>query len=60
MVEHVHREGEVCRTLRGQHSSRRIAWVVDQDRVVLTFPLQRVRGIGDNRIERRIIQMLGL
>ena len=51
----MHGEGQVRLRLRGQHTRRGEAWVVDESRIVLADPLRRVRRIGDDRFEGLIV-----
>lgn len=51
----VHRECEVSLRLRGEHTGRCEAGVVDQQRVGITVPLDGVGRVGHDRFERLII-----
>jgi hypothetical protein len=51
----VHREGEVGLRLRREHTGRRVARVVDEQRVRVAVPLDRVRRVGHDRLERLVV-----
>ena len=54
----MHDEGEVCLRGRRENARRGKARVVDEQRVVLARPSDRVRRIRDNRLERLIVPVL--
>ena len=54
-LQDVHREGQVGLRLRRQHAGGRVARVVDQQRVGVAVPLDRVRRVGHDRLERLVV-----
>ena len=54
----MHRKSKVRLALRGKHAGRGKPRIVDQQRILITFPLGAVGRIGDNRIERLVIPMV--
>ena len=57
-AQDVHREGEVGLRLRRQHAGRREARIVDQQRVRVPLPPDRVGRIGHDRLERLVVPVL--
>ena len=55
--KHVHRKGKVGFALRGQNTRRRESRVVNQQRIFIPDPFDRVRRIGDDALERFIVPM---
>lgn len=53
----MHREGQVGLGLRSQHTCGRVTRVVDQERVGVAFPVDRVQRVGRDRFERLIVSV---
>ena len=51
-AQHVERESKVGSRVRGQHTGAAVAVVVDEQRVLASFPRDAVRGIRYDGIER--------
>ena len=54
-AQHVHGERQIGLALRCQHPGRGEPWVVDQQRVGVPLPLDRIRRIRHDRLERLIV-----
>ena len=56
----MHGKGKVCLAGRGQHTCGGETGIVDKQRVVFALPMNRIRGIGDNRIKGLIVPVVGI
>ena len=54
----MHDKGKVSFGLRCKDASRRETGIVDQKRVIIPSPLDRIGGIGHNQLKRFIVPML--
>ena len=59
-AQNVHGEGEVGLALGGEHTGRRKARVVDEQRIGIAIPADRIRRIGDDGLEGFVIPVRGV
>ena len=54
----MHDERHVRLALRRKHTGRGEARVVDEQRIVIARPLDRIRRIGDDQLKRLVVPVL--
>ena len=57
--QRVHDKGQVRFGFRGQHTGRGETRVVNQDRVIIAFPFDRIGRVADNDLKGFLVPMLG-
>ena len=55
--KHVHRKGEIGFALRRKDAGRREPGIVDQERILIAHPLDRVGRVGNDALERLVVPM---
>lgn len=53
-------KGKVCLAGRGKQTCWGETGIVDKEWVVFALPMNRIRGIGDNRIKGLIVPVIGI